>query len=136
MTGTESRSPGCTSGAPAEMIDCGAFVSSSDFVIRIFTVDLPVDQLLTVDQAIAILDAVPAQPRMVKVPLLDAMGLRLAQDVFCDRDYPPFDKALMDGFAVRWSDVAVAGAELTVIDTIAADRSASGPIGLVKRRPS
>jgi len=43
--------------------------------------DLPVDTLLTVDQAIAILDAVPIQPRIVQLPLADALGLRLAEDI-------------------------------------------------------
>ncbi len=91
--------------------------------------DLSVDQLLTVGQAIAILDSVPVQPRVVTLPLLDAMGFRLAQDVFADRDYPPFDKALMDGFAVRSSDVPAAGVELNVIDTIAAGQVGQRPIG-------
>jgi molybdopterin molybdotransferase len=104
---------------------------ASNFVIRIFGMsDLPVDQLLTVDQAIAILDAVPVQPRMVKLPMLEAMGFRLAEDVFADRDYPPFDKALMDGFAVRSSDATAAGAELSVIDTIAAGQVGQRPIGI------
>jgi molybdopterin molybdotransferase len=92
-------------------------------------VDLPVDQLLTVDQAIAILDAVPVQLRVVTLPLLDAMGFRLAQDVFADRDYPPFDKALMDGFAVRSVDVSSAGVELHVVDMIAAGQVGQRPIG-------
>jgi hypothetical protein len=30
--------------------------------------ELPVDQLLTVDQALAILDAVPLNPRIVRLP--------------------------------------------------------------------
>jgi molybdopterin molybdotransferase len=90
--------------------------------------DLPVDQLLTVDQAIAILDAAQVQPRVVKLPLLQATGLRLAEDVFADRDYPPFDKAVMDGFAVRAGDATVAGAELNVVDTIAAGQVGQRPI--------
>jgi len=31
--------------------------------------------------------------------------LVLADDVVCDLDSPPFDKALMDGFAVRVVDL-------------------------------
>jgi molybdopterin molybdotransferase len=81
--------------------------------------DLPVSQLLTVDQAIAILDAVPVQPRVVSVPLLEAMGMTLAEEVHAERDYPPFNRALMDGFAVRAADLT-AGANLNVIETIAA----------------
>jgi molybdenum cofactor synthesis domain-containing protein len=53
--------------------------------------------------------AQPAAPR--PVPLLDAVGLRLAEDVRADRDYPPFDRAMMDGYAVRLAD---AGSEPAV----------------------
>jgi molybdopterin molybdotransferase len=38
------------------------------------------------------------------VPLLEACGLQLAQSVEADRDYPPFDRAMMDGYAVRTAD--------------------------------
>src|SRR5688572_31278829 len=37
-------------------------------------------------------------PRVVEVPLQEAQGLRLAEDLRADRNYPPFDKSLMDGF--------------------------------------
>jgi molybdopterin molybdotransferase len=43
----------------------------------------------------------------------------LAEDVFADRDYPPFDKSQMDGFAVRCADASV-GAELNVVGEVAA----------------
>jgi molybdopterin molybdotransferase len=90
--------------------------------------ELPVAQLLSVDQAIAILDAVPMAPRIVQLALLEAAGLRLAEDIFSDRDYPPFDKAVMDGYAIRASDASAAGARLNVIDTIAAGQVGGKPI--------
>ena len=34
-----------------------------------------------------------------------ALGLILAEDVISDLDMPPYDKALMDGFAVRSADL-------------------------------
>ena len=46
----------------------------------------------------------------------------LAEDVACDLDSPPFDKAMMDGYAVRSADCA-SPAKLTVIETIAAGMS-------------
>ena len=46
-----------------------------------------------------------AAPR--SVPLLDATGLRLAEDVCADRDYPPFDRAMMDGYAICLADLEV-----------------------------
>jgi molybdopterin molybdotransferase len=42
------------------------------------------------------------------VPLDEACGLRLAQGVRADRDYPPFARAMMDGYAVRSEDAGLA----------------------------
>jgi molybdopterin molybdotransferase len=84
--------------------------------------DLPVANLLSVDQAITLLDAVRLEPRIVRLPLMDATGLLLAEDVFADRDYPSFDKALMDGYAIRAADSVASGARLRVIETVAAGR--------------
>ncbi len=44
------------------------------------------------------------------VPLADALGRVLAQDVASPIDVPPFDRALVDGFAVRAADAEGAGA--------------------------
>lgn len=52
-----------------------------------------------------------------KVALIQAQGRVLAQDVFSDLNMPPFNKAAMDGFAIRESDIKN---ELTVIETVAA----------------
>src|SRR5947209_11706996 len=41
-----------------------------------------------------------------EVPLAEALGLVLAEDVQSDIDLPPFDNSAMDGYAVRASDVA------------------------------
>lgn len=43
------------------------------------------------------------------VPLADALGRVLAQDVASPIDVPPFDRALVDGFAVRAADTEGAG---------------------------
>jgi len=61
-------------------------------------------ELLPVATALAIVreHARPLPPR--RVGLLDALGLPLAEDVAADADSPPFDKALMDGYAVRAAD--------------------------------
>src|SRR5690242_5873190 len=57
-----------------------------------YTADMPdpdVSNLLTVAQAIAVIDAAPVTPRTVRLPLAQCRGLYLAQDVSADRDYPP-----------------------------------------------
>ena len=57
--------------------------------------------MLTIDEALErILQEVTPSPR-VDVPLRDALGHVLAADVISDTDSPPFDKSMMDGYAVR-----------------------------------
>jgi molybdopterin molybdotransferase len=64
-----------------------------------------------------------ARPRRVgTVPATDAHGLVLAQEVRADRDYPPFDRATMDGFAVC---VADAGKQVAVAGLVAAGTDSS-----------
>jgi molybdopterin molybdotransferase len=87
-----------------------------------------VSNLLTVAQAIAVIDAVPVWPRVVRLPLSECRGLYLAQDVAADRDYPPFDKSLMDGYAVRAADVAGAPVTLRLVGEVAAGRVSDRPL--------
>lgn len=54
------------------------------------------------------------------VPVVDALGLVLAEPVVSHEAVPPFDNTAMDGFAVRASDTAGAPAELEIVETIAA----------------
>jgi hypothetical protein len=61
--------------------------------------------LLSVRQAIEVIDGTPVYPRIERLPLAAARGYRLARDVIADRDYPPFAKSMMDGFAVRCADL-------------------------------
>jgi molybdopterin molybdotransferase len=57
------------------------------------------------------------------VPLLDAAGLVLAEDLRADRDFPPFPRATRDGFAVRSSDLGAGPAQLRCIGEIRAGAS-------------
>src|SRR5215208_1869219 len=85
-----------------------------------------VSDLLTVQQAIDILDSVAVTPRAVEVALGEADGMVLAEHIVPDRDYPPFDKSLMDGYAVRCADLdAKPQATLKVVGEIAAGQSAA-----------
>jgi molybdopterin molybdotransferase len=88
-----------------------------------------VSNLISVARAIEIIDAVRVSPRGVRKKLTDALGLHLAQDIVADRDAPPFDKSLMDGFAVRCADVGHAGIELKIVDEIPAGRSSDRALG-------
>jgi len=62
------------------------------------------------------------------VDLNDALGYVLASDIRCDTDYPPFDRAMMDGFAVRSADVAAAGVTLRVVGQVPAGTVAQGEL--------
>tara|TARA_A100001037_G_scaffold284832_1_gene291586 strand:+ start:52 stop:369 length:318 start_codon:yes stop_codon:yes gene_type:complete len=39
-----------------------------------------------------------------EAPLADAAGRTLDEVIFSDRPLPPFDRVMMDGFALRWED--------------------------------
>lgn len=54
------------------------------------------------------------------VTLSEANGRVLAEDVIADTDLPPFDRAQMDGYAVRAADVAIVPARLRVVGESAA----------------
>jgi molybdopterin molybdotransferase len=84
--------------------------------------------MLTVAEA---LDAVRSHARALPVTrhqLSEALGLRLAQDVIADLDLPPFDKALVDGFAVRSTDVP-GPTTLRVVETIYAGQTPAKSLG-------
>lgn len=59
---------------------------------------------LTVEDARKLLFAEVPPPEPADVPLPRALGLVLAEDVASDLDMPPWDKAMMDGYAVISSD--------------------------------
>lgn len=66
--------------------------------------------LLSVEEAKGLLNKV-CDPRPLgyeEVPLLNALGRVLAEDVASTVDVPSFDRALRDGYAVRYEDVALA----------------------------
>lgn len=58
----------------------------------------------------------------------DALGSVLAQPVHADRDYPPFDRATRDGFAVRAEDLGQRGGELALVGEIRAGQGFDGAI--------
>src|SRR5256712_721478 len=67
-------------------------------------------------------------PAMGTVELSRACGRVLAQPIAADRDYPPFDRSIRDGFALR-ADDAVSGATLRCIGEIKAGSGFDGVVG-------
>ena len=69
-----------------------------------------------------------------KIPLLDALGRVLGEDIVAERDNPPWDNCAMDGFAVRWDDIKQEHAiqkpvTLTVIEDVPAGKMPTKTVG-------
>jgi molybdopterin molybdotransferase len=63
-----------------------------------------------------------------RVPLQEAQGLAVAEDVRAQFDTPPFDNSAMDGYAIRSADAEV-GREFRVVDEAPAGRPAERDVG-------
>jgi molybdopterin molybdotransferase len=88
-----------------------------------------VSSLISVADAIAIIDSTRVQPRTARVSLSRCGGLYLAHDIVADRDLPPWDKCLMDGFALRAGSAGIRpGTQLTIIGELAAGAMAAGAV--------
>jgi molybdopterin molybdotransferase len=61
--------------------------------------------MISVSEALDLVVKHAGRQRTQTETLPEAFGLTLAEDVKADADSPPFDKAMMDGFAVRADDV-------------------------------
>ena len=64
-----------------------------------------------------------------RVPLEQAYGRILAETVTADRDYPPFNRSSMDGFALRIADLEAGLRHFTIVETIFAGMNATRHIG-------
>jgi len=75
--------------------------------------------MIELTDAIALVErtAAPLPPRRQR--LLDAVGRRLAAPVVADVDSPPWDRAMMDGFAVRSADVVDRGGAPVDLEVVA-----------------
>src|SRR5437868_5269356 len=58
-----------------------------------------------------------------------ALGLVLGEDVVSDLDMPPYDKSLMDGYAVRAPDLAAGQGVLQIIEEVTAGRLPERSVG-------
>ena len=87
--------------------------------------EIPVGGLISVDQAIRIIDHASVTPRKEPVALAASLHRRLAETITADRDDPPFDKSQMDGFAIRAGD----GLTLRIVGDIPAGSAASATLG-------
>lgn len=93
--------------------------------------------MLSVEEARAkVIEVVTARARPLKFEEIDvaqspaaALGRILVGNVVADRNYPPFDRSIRDGFAVRAADAAQPGAKLRLIGESRAGVAFNGAVG-------
>lgn len=86
-------------------------------------------QLLPVAEALArVLDGITALP-IERVPVAQAHGRVLAEDLVALRTQPPAAVSAMDGYAVKGDDVAAAPARLKVVGEVAAGHPFDSVVG-------
>jgi molybdenum cofactor synthesis domain-containing protein len=82
--------------------------------------------MISVDQALAVVMDNVASLGVETVALENACGRVLGEDIIADLDLPPFDRARMDGYALRACDATSTPARLRVIGETAAGQSFDG----------
>ncbi|HXT64865.1 MAG TPA: gephyrin-like molybdotransferase Glp [Pyrinomonadaceae bacterium] len=76
--------------------------------------------MIPVSQAIEIVLANVRCLDVESVPLNESIGRIVAENIIADTDLPPFDRAQMDGYAVRAADVANTPTQLKIVGESAA----------------
>ncbi|MFL5182953.1 MAG: gephyrin-like molybdotransferase Glp [Microvirga sp.] len=87
-------------------------------------------ELMSVDEATTLIgERIAVAAGVEDVPLIEADGRVLAEDIAAPLDLPPFDNSAVDGYAVRFADLAE-GQEtvLAVVGRIAAGAALGGPV--------
>ncbi len=59
----------------------------------------------------------------VRLPLEKAMGRILAEAIYADRDFPPFDRATKDGIAINYDALEAGNTAFSIMDVAAAGSS-------------
>ena len=89
--------------------------------------------MISADQALQIVLENVTALGVERVPILEALGRVLAEEISSSRDIPGFDNSAMDGYAVRAADVAGASeaspVKLAVVETVGAGQMPSRRVG-------
>ncbi len=83
--------------------------------------DTPPRYRISVEEAVSLIEATLPRWPSARVPLEQALGAVLREDLCAERDQPPFDRVTMDGIAVAAEALATGCREFTV-----AGRQAAG----------
>lgn len=84
--------------------------------------------MITVDEALSIVLDLVAPLDLETIALEDAHRRILAEEIVADIDLPPFDRARMDGYAVRSADLAEAPTTFRVIGEVPAGAMFEGEV--------
>jgi molybdenum cofactor synthesis domain-containing protein len=84
--------------------------------------------MISVEQALEIVLASTPITGVEMVPLRQSLGRVLAQSVCADIDHPPFDRAKMDGYALRSSDTLQLPVSLRIVGEVAAGDSSTNAL--------
>ena len=78
--------------------------------------------MITVEKALKIVARETPTLKPERLPLEQALGRVIAEDIIADTDMPPFDRSQMDGYAVRAADTENAPITLKLVGESAAGR--------------
>jgi molybdopterin molybdotransferase len=70
---------------------------------------------LSVNQAWEIVKNQLFKPTIESCQLVDATGRILAEDVYADRDFPPFNRVAMDGICIRFEDFNSGARDFSIV---------------------
>ena len=79
--------------------------------------------MIDVQQAVQLIRQASQPLETESIAVVDALGRVTAGPVCADLDAPPFDKSMMDGFAVAAADITAANTNFAVIDSLAAGQT-------------
>lgn len=73
---------------------------------------------ISLEEAIDILNDNVETLEIEEVSLVEAIGRRIAEDIYSNMDNPPFNKSAMDGYAIKVENLNSSSEKLEVIDTV------------------
>src|SRR6185503_11112945 len=77
-------------------------------------------RMISIQEADRIIEKNIRKFPVIEIPLEEAHGAVLREDIYADRDLPPFNKSLMDGIAVKYSAFKKGNRTFKIIGTQAA----------------
>lgn len=84
--------------------------------------------MITFEEAIATITSICKPFDLETIALQEANGRILAENIYADRDYPPFNRAAMDGYAIMSSDWEKGIRSYCIADTIFTGKPAKQPL--------